>query len=323
LNAQTPARGLLPAALAAVLAVLMSIAPAASAQAPDGVTATAPAAQVGLKGAGKSSRVRHGGRVAVSGFVEPRGAGHTVVLERAFLGRGYRDIARAVTRSDGSYRFTLEARRSAAYRVVTQPPVAVADTASAVRSRARRVVVVARIAGRASRHVLAGRRVRISGRMRPGLRGRAIRVQLRTASGWRTVDRTRTRRGGKFRGLWRPSGIGRYSLRVRFAGDGVAAGARDRLSRVHVYRSTFASWYGPGLYGNSTACGGALTPWRLGVAHKSLPCGTKVTFRYRGRSVTVPVIDRGPYVSGREWDLTAATKAALGFGSTGIVLSTR
>ncbi len=62
----------------------------------------------------------------------------------------------------------------------------------------------------------------------------------------------------------------------------------------------------------------------MGVANKSLPCGTKVTFRYRGTDrATVPVIDRGPFAGNREWDLTAATKAKLGFGSTGIVLSTR
>jgi rare lipoprotein A len=39
--------------------------------------------------------------------------------------------------------------------------------------------------------------------------------------------------------------------------------------------------------------------------------------------VRVPVVDRGPYVAGREFDLTAATKQKLGFGSTGTVLTTR
>jgi rare lipoprotein A (peptidoglycan hydrolase) len=61
----------------------------------------------------------------------------------------------------------------------------------------------------------------------------------------------------------------------------------------------------------------------VGVANKTLPCGTKVTFRYRGRMATARVIDRGPYAAGREWDLTAALKAKLRFGSTGTVLSTR
>jgi len=52
-------------------------------------------------------------------------------------------------------------------------------------------------------------------------------------------------------------------------------------------------------------------------------CGTKVHLRYRGNSVKVPVIDRGPYAGGREYDLTAATKEALGFPDVGNVLTTR
>ncbi len=64
------------------------------------------------------------------------------------------------------------------------------------------------------------------------------------------------------------------------------------------------SWYGPGMIGNGTACGQTLTRSLVGVAHRSLPCGTKITFRYGGRTVTMPVVDRGPYVSGRIFDLT-------------------
>ena len=52
------------------------------------------------------------------------------------------------------------------------------------------------------------------------------------------------------------------------------------------------SWYGPGLYGNGTACGQKLTKVLVGVAHRTLPCGTLVTFRYKGVTLTVPVIDR-------------------------------
>jgi len=55
------------------------------------------------------------------------------------------------------------------------------------------------------------------------------------------------------------------------------------------------------------------------VANKSLPCGTPITLRYRGRSVRVRVVDRGPFVAGREFDLTAATKRRLGFGSVGTI----
>jgi Lytic transglycolase len=66
-------------------------------------------------------------------------------------------------------------------------------------------------------------------------------------------------------------------------------------------------------YGGPLACGGRLARNQLGVAHKSAPCGALITFRYRGRTVRVPVIDRGPYIPGREWDLTGATAALLGF----------
>ena len=66
------------------------------------------------------------------------------------------------------------------------------------------------------------------------------------------------------------------------------------------------SWYGPGFIGSGTACGQTYTKTLMGVAHRTLPCGTLVTFRNpaNGRQVTVPVIDRGPYVSGRQWDLS-------------------
>lgn len=66
-------------------------------------------------------------------------------------------------------------------------------------------------------------------------------------------------------------------------------------------------------YGLPLACGGVLGRSQPGVAHRTLPCGTKVTIAYRGRTVTVPVVDRGPYVAGREFDLTGATADALRF----------
>ena len=72
------------------------------------------------------------------------------------------------------------------------------------------------------------------------------------------------------------------------------------------------SYFGPGLYGNGTACGLTLTSALQGVAHRTLPCGSPVTLRYAQQTVTVPVVDRGPYVSGREFDLTYATKLSLG-----------
>jgi rare lipoprotein A len=85
------------------------------------------------------------------------------------------------------------------------------------------------------------------------------------------------------------------------------------------FRSAGASWYGPGLWGHKTACGQVLRPTTIGVAHRSLPCGTMVKFVYHGHAVIAPVIDRGPYVKGRAWDLTAAASEALEFEGVGML----
>jgi rare lipoprotein A len=111
-------------------------------------------------------------------------------------------------------------------------------------------------------------------------------------------------------------------LRIRVAATRQAEGTREMVGRLNVYRRAFVSWYGPGLFGGSLGCGGTLTPGTLGVAHKTLPCGTRVTLRRGNRVVRVRVVDRGPYVGGREFDLTAATRARLGFGGVGSVLVT-
>ena len=83
------------------------------------------------------------------------------------------------------------------------------------------------------------------------------------------------------------------------------------------WRTTQVSWYGPGVYGQRTACGEAMTTTLVGVAHRTLPCGTLVQFRWNGRLVNARVVDRGPYVSGRLWDLTAGLCALLDHCFTG------
>jgi rare lipoprotein A len=78
-----------------------------------------------------------------------------------------------------------------------------------------------------------------------------------------------------------------------------------------------ATWYGPGFWGNDTACGITLEKTTIGTAHKKLPCGTQVTFTYEGRSVAATVIDRGPYSKGHAWDLTKKAAKKLGFLQVG------
>ena len=169
-------------------------------------------------------------------------------------------------------------------------------------------------------NVLDGRRVSVAGTLTPGLSGRSIELQAMGPHGWREIAHTRTGAAGRFRLRYTPHLTGSRRVRLRFPGDGWEPAAHRPLGRLNVYRLAEASWYGGG---GTLACGGSLTSSTLGVANKTLPCGTLVTLRYGARSVRVPVVDRGPYVAGREFDLTAATKQALGFGDTGQVWTTR
>jgi rare lipoprotein A len=153
-----------------------------------------------------------------------------------------------------------------------------------------------------------------------GLAGRVVTLQVSSGGRWRTVAHTRTASRGRYRLWYRPHHNQSERLRVRFGGDGADRGSSRLVGRLNVYRLAEASWYGGG---GTMACGGALSSATMGVANKTLPCGTLVTLRYSGHTVRVPVVDRGPYVAGREFDLTEATRAALGFGDTGEVWSTR
>jgi rare lipoprotein A (peptidoglycan hydrolase) len=69
---------------------------------------------------------------------------------------------------------------------------------------------------------------------------------------------------------------------------------------------------GPEAFGRSTACGGVLAPDTEGVAHPTLPCGARVFITFHGHTVLTQVVDRGPYVPGRQFDLTAALARRLG-----------
>lgn len=95
----------------------------------------------------------------------------------------------------------------------------------------------------------------------------------------------------------------------RPAADGGGGGVL-RFSRT-------VTWYGPGWYGRRTACGQKLTSTLMGTAHKTLPCGTVVHFRYKGRRASARVVDRGPYARGVEFDLTWAVARKLGVISIG------
>ncbi len=101
--------------------------------------------------------------------------------------------------------------------------------------------------------------------------------------------------------------LGLVVTAVALAVGGACAGE----SAGPVLRRALASRFDD--YDLPLACGGVLGIHQQGVANKTLPCGTMVTIAYRGRTVRVPVIDRGPYVGDREFDLAGATANALRF----------
>lgn len=168
--------------------------------------------------------------------------------------------------------------------------------------------------------VLSGDGIAVRGKVRPSGRHR-IKVVFHGPE--RGLVTATTRANGTFAARFSPRRTGNYAVRAFGVHDARTRGSTSVARHLTAYRQAGASYYGPGLYGNGVACGGTLTPSTLGVANKTLPCGTKVKLRYRGRSITVPVIDRGPYVAGRDYDLTEATRDRLGFPGVDTLLANR
>lgn len=82
-----------------------------------------------------------------------------------------------------------------------------------------------------------------------------------------------------------------------------------------------ASWYGPKFHGKLTANGEIYNQMSMTAAHKSLPFGTmlKLTNPKNGKSVVVRINDRGPYIKGRQLDLSKGAAIALGTLNKGVV----
>ncbi len=82
-----------------------------------------------------------------------------------------------------------------------------------------------------------------------------------------------------------------------------------------------ASWYGSQFHGKTTANGEIFNQLAYTAASKSLRFGTllKVTNLRNNKSVIVRINDRGPYISGRQLDLSKAAAQALGMEKRGVV----
>jgi len=136
---------------------------------------------------------------------------------------------------------------------------------------------------------------------------------------WVPVASATARPGGSFAVAWHPGRAGQLTIRAVIKGSQALSAAAAPTLSLTVYRRSIATLYGPGFWGQRTACGKVLRRNTIGVANRTLPCGTMVQLYYQGRVITVPVIDRGPYAHGANWDLTMATGRAIGALTTVVI----
>jgi rare lipoprotein A len=176
----------------------------------------------------------------------------------------------------------------------------------------------------ASAYLRAG--VSVTGSAPAGDAGDAVEIdQLSSAPGavWTKATVTTVQSGGSFTAAVHTSQTGQFTIRAELQGAQASqAGAAAPALTVTVYKRSLATLYGPGFYGQRTACGQVLRRKTIGVANRTLPCGTEVSIEYQGRALTVPVIDRGPYAHNANWDITMAAARVLGIPGTETVGAT-
>jgi rare lipoprotein A len=180
------------------------------------------------------------------------------------------------------------------------------------------------ISSRAS--TLLRKKLRINGQAPQSAAGSTVEIERlgrETNWAWAPTASAVVQPDGTFTAPWRTNHIGPFSIRAVLgsAGSHIASesGSAAPTVAVTIYRPSLATEYGPGFYGQATACGKRLRRNTIGVANRTLKCGTPVAIYYRGRTMIVPVIDRGPYANGADWDLTVATGRALGMDGTATI----
>jgi rare lipoprotein A (peptidoglycan hydrolase) len=163
------------------------------------------------------------------------------------------------------------------------------------------------------------RYARFRGTAAVGQAGRTVTIERfdDAAQTWGAVAASTIAADGTYAARWQTDRAGEHRVRAVIGAEGqaITASVTPELA-ITVHRQAMATWFGPGFFGRRTACGQKMTRSLLGVAHRKMRCGTQVAVLYKGRRITVPVVDRGPFRRGTEWDLTAATAQALGFEHT-------
>jgi rare lipoprotein A (peptidoglycan hydrolase) len=167
-------------------------------------------------------------------------------------------------------------------------------------------------------NVVVGQMTTATGTLASSDAGQPVALEMETANGiWAAVATSTVASDGSYAITWKAKVVGTYPMRVV---SGALASSTASVSTpeatLAILKDVIATWYGPGFYGHRTACGETYTRHILGVANRSLPCGTPVTLYFEGETLTVPVIDRGPYANGATFDLSAATAQALSITET-------
>ena len=264
------------------------------------------------------AEVPYRGTGVITGHMANGSGGEKITLQK-YKDGDWRNLQTKSVNDSGDVSYRLEdLTRSADYRLLWVSP-----EGDQVTSEGRaRIRVAARVTLAVSkRHVMSGRKVEVKGWVLSSSGGREVVLQQKVDGAWRFVAK-RPVVDGHFTHAFRVRSKGHRGLRAIFRGDDVNSAASAKNS-VKVYSRSYATWYGPGFYGNRTACGKRLTQGTLGVAHRTLPCGTEISLLYEGRTITVEVIDRGPYANHADWDLTSETAQRLRFSGSDHIGVTR
>jgi rare lipoprotein A (peptidoglycan hydrolase) len=168
------------------------------------------------------------------------------------------------------------------------------------------------------------RQLRFTGNAGASHAGQTVQIQRlghQTNWRWAATVKAMVAPDGSFSAVWNTNHIGRFSVRAFLISQSVTSYAATAMPTVTitVYRQAIATIYGTGFWGQRTACGQTLRRSTIGVANRTLKCGTKVAVYYHGRTMIVPVIDRGPYANHADWDLTEATAKAMGIDGTATI----
>jgi rare lipoprotein A len=292
--------------------------------------------------------VRYGHRTTLHGSAPVSAAGVPIELRyRPANAPTWRVVARGHVHANGHFALTARVARSGGLQVVAAhggsgasrlsatPPWAANQVPSAPATSTVSAVAsdpIPRVLASAVRHLtvrpklalsgaarpatpVAGKTTQIRGHLLPGIAGRKVVLEIQRGHRWVPTAAARTKRGGGFDFHYVPAATASQHLHVAFAGDRLNARADSASRSVTPMQYAEVSWYEDA---GNTACGFHAT---YGIASRTLPCGSKVTFSYGGRSVVATVDDRGPFVYSRLYDLSQTTAGALGMDGVATVLA--